>query len=49
MLKIRSTSKEASNKSCSELNFVQKSSRVDLSIPTRVKRGAPKINISEIL
>ncbi len=30
--KIRSTSKEASSKSCLELNFVQKSCRVRMSI-----------------
>ncbi len=35
MPKIRSTSKKVSNKSCSELNFVQKSQGAQMSISSR--------------
>ncbi len=45
--KIRISSKKALNKSCSKLNFIQKSSRVHMSIAPR-SRARGKINISAL-
>ncbi len=50
--KIRITSKKASNKSCSELNFMQKSPRAHTSIsrlPPEWSYGTRKIDRVEIL
>ncbi len=40
--------KKVSNKSCSEFNFVQKSPRAHVSIPTRVELGAGMIDMAEV-
>ncbi len=49
--KINVTSKKDSNKSCSELNFIQKSPQVHMCIPPphslRVELGAQKSDIVE--
>ncbi len=49
LLKIRITSKKASNKSCSELNLIQKSPRVHMSIysPWSKDRGLERLACSK--